>query len=87
MSRASFLESVMNDPGKLEYGPHGDTAMPTQKRSKKENARRKQVRERLERGLQRRKELTPEMIAAEAEALREQIAQILDARRARDQAA
>ena len=74
MSRASFLESVMNDPGKLEYGPHGDTAMPTQKRS-------------LERGLQRRKELTPEMIAAEAEALREQIAQILDARRARDQAA
>jgi len=87
VSRASFLESVMNDPGKLEYGPHGDTAMPTQKRSKKENARRKQVRERLERGLQRRKELTPEQLEEEEARIQAEITAILDARRARDQAA
>ena len=82
---SDFLDQVMNDAGRIEYGPHGGTKTQPRKRSRKENARRKAVREKLERGLQRRKEWTPEMIAAEEKMLAAEIARIISARRAQDQ--
>ncbi len=74
---SDFLDRVMNDPGRFQYGAHGDTKAQPRKRSRKENARRKADREKLERGLQRRREWTPEMIAAEEARLREEIARII----------
>ncbi len=74
---SDFLDRVMNDPGRFQYGAHGDTKAQPRKRSRKENARRKAVREKLERGLQRRRGWTPEMIAAEEARLREEIARII----------
>jgi len=82
---SSFLDDIMNDPGKFQYGAHGDTKAQPRKRSRAENARRKAVREKLERGLQRRREWTPEMIAAEEKMLAAEIARIISARRAQDQ--
>jgi len=82
---SDFLDQVMNDPGKLEYGVHGGTKTQPRKRSRKENARRKAVREKLERGLQRRKALTPEQLEEEAVRLREEIARLVAERRAQDQ--
>jgi hypothetical protein len=83
---SSFLDGIMNDPGKFQYGAHGDTkAQPRKKRSRKENARRKAVREKIERGLERRRFWTPEMIVAEEARLREEVAKIIDERRAQDQ--
>ena len=82
---SDFLDRVMNDPGRFQYGAHGDTKAQPRKRSRKENARRKEVREKLERGLQRRREMTPEMISAEEARLRKEIARIVAERRAQDQ--
>lgn len=82
---SSFLDDIMNDPGKFQYGAHGDTKAQPRKLSKKENARRKAVREKLERGLQRRKELTPEQLEEEEARIQAEINAILAARRAQDQ--
>lgn len=80
------LDDIVNEPGQLEYGPHGGRQTISRKRSRQENARRKAAGERLQRGLQHRREWTPEMIAAEKERLAEEIAQFL-ADRDQDQAA
>ncbi len=77
----------MNDAGRFQYGAHGDTATPPRKRSKQDNKRRKQVRERLERGLQRRKEWTPDQLEEEEARIQAEITAILAARREQDQAA
>ncbi len=78
MSRESFLDSITSDD-------HSDTSARPRKRSRKEAQKRKAVREKLERGLQRRREWTPEMIAAEEARLGEEIARIVAERRAQDQ--
>lgn len=82
---SDFLDQVMNDAGRLEYGVHGGTKTQPRRRSRKENARRKAVREKLERGLQRRKALTPEQLEEEEARIQAEINAILAARRAQDQ--
>jgi len=77
VSRESFLDSITSDH-------HNNASAQPRRRSRKEAQRRKAVREKLERGLQRRRGLTPEMIAAEEARLREEIARVV-ARRAQDQ--
>ena len=80
VSGESFLDSITSDH-------HNDISARPRRRSRKEAQRRKAVRDRLERGLQRRKEWTSEMIAAEEEEARIQaeINAILAERRAQDQ--
>jgi len=82
---SDFLDRVMNDPGRFQYGAHGDTKAQPRKRSRKENARRKEVREKLERGLQRRREWTPEQLEEEEARIQAEINAILAARRAQGQ--
>tara|TARA_Y100000815_G_scaffold270391_2_gene294980 strand:- start:9731 stop:9976 length:246 start_codon:yes stop_codon:yes gene_type:complete len=77
VSRESFLDSITSDH-------HNNASARPPRRSRKEAQRRKAVREKLERGLQRRRFWTPEMIAAEEARLREEIARVV-ARRAQDQ--
>ena len=77
VSRESFLDSITSDD-------HSDSSARPRKRSRKEAQKRKAVREKLERGLQRRRGWSPEMIAAEDARLREEIARVV-ARRAQDQ--
>lgn len=62
MSSASSLDALMNDPGQLEYGPYGGVKTISIRRARQENARRKEARHRLERGLRRRLDFTPEEI-------------------------
>jgi len=78
VSRESFLDSITSDH-------HNNASARPRRRSRKEAQRRKAVREKLERGFQRRRFWTPEMIAAEEARLREEIARIVVARRAQDQ--
>ncbi|WP_340245742.1 hypothetical protein [Sulfitobacter pontiacus] len=81
------LDDIMNEPGQLEYGPHGGTKTLSGRRTKQENARRKKARERLERGLRRRLDFTPEEIEEEKNRLAAEIAQFLADRDAQKKAA
>ena len=81
------LDDIMNEPGQLEYGPNGGTKTLSRRRTKQENARRKEARERLERGLRRRLDFTPEEIEEEKNRLAEEIAQFLADRDAQKKAA
>jgi|GEM_PF-1859883 len=82
---SDFLDQVMNDAGRLEYGVHGGTKTQPRKRSRAENARRKAVREKLQRGLEVRKNFSPKQLEEEEARIQAEINAILVARRAQDQ--
>ena len=82
---SDFLDRVMNDAGRLEYGVHGGTKTQPRKRSRAENARRKAVREKLQRGLEMRENFSPKQLEEEEARIQAEINAILAARRAQDQ--